>query len=455
MVGKARDGMTGICRLYGLCVAVLAVAMAVTLAPSAWAGDDDQVGTFLTPFPDNDVYQVSVFGDDFAPGLLSGLTAAFNSDARLNIQKQVTPIAGIAMLNFDAKVAALEKAIASQPFNIAIVMTGQDDRISIKGVDGKRLPIGSEAWMIEYTRRIDRLMRSFKTSSATVYWVGLPNLARSDANDLAQRINDVIRERAYLNGFKYIDAYQGFTDENGAYSAYGPDLEGAIRLLRLRDGVNFTDAGNRKLAHFVEKELRPDLIQAKANRNIPLLGADVEQATINPGNAIKTPGPFSPVAAEAKAPVAKAPPVVRARGVDGTPASSTTDTSGDQKEDNGKIVLKIVGSNGREETQTIAIVRPAIPASVVALMARREASGQRGDLLVDQIAGGLTLMSSISPAGNRDRGRLSPTQAPYFRLLVKGERLQPKPGRADDVTWPPKPATTSEARPAAEPSPPG
>ncbi|CCB63976.1 MULTISPECIES: DUF459 domain-containing protein [unclassified Hyphomicrobium] len=433
--------------------AALAVVLAALLAPLAWttdtwAADDDQVGTFLTPFPDNDVYQVSVFGDDFAPGLLSGLQVAFNSDVRLNIQKQVTPLAAIASRNFDAKVAALEKAVASQPFNIAIVMTGQDDRISIRTDDGKRLPIGSEAWLIEYTRRIDRLMRVFKTRSAAVYWVGLPNLARSDANDLAQRINDVIRERAYLNGFKYIDAYQGFTDDNGGYSAYGPDLEGAIRLLRLRDGVNFTVAGNRKLAHFVEKELRPDLIQAKQNRNIPLLGSDAEQAKINPGNAVKTPAPSSPVAANNDA--SAKTPIVRAHGVTGTPASATADASGDQKEDDGKIILKIVSGNGRAETQTIPIVRPAIPASVVALMARREASGQRGDLLVDQIAGGLTLMSSISPSGNRDRGRLSPTQAPYFRLLVKGERLQPKPGRADDLTWPPKPDTTSEAKPAMQ-----
>ncbi|MFA5955455.1 DUF459 domain-containing protein [Hyphomicrobium sp.] len=440
-------------RLLGVALAVVLAAVLATpalFAPSALAGDDDQVGTFLTPFPDNDVYQVSVFGDDFAPGLLKGLDAAFGTDARLNIQQQVTPIAGIAIPNFDAKIAGLEKAIASQSFNIAVVMTGQEDRISIKGEDGKRLPIGSEAWMIEYTRRVDRLMRVFKTRNAAVYWVGLPNLARSDANDLAQRINDVIRERAYLNGYKYIDAYQGFTDENGAYSAYGPDLEGAIRLLRLRDGVNFTDPGNRKLAHFVEKELRPDLIQAKTNRNIPLLGAEAEQDKINPGNAVKTPAPSSPVA-EGKG---SAPPVVRARGLSGTSASSTTDGSGDQKQDDGKIVLRVVGGNGREETQTIQIVRPAIPASVVALMARREASGQRGDMLVDQIAGGITLMSSISPSGNRDRGRLSPTQAPYFRLLVKGERLQPKPGRADDLTWPPKPDTTSDAKPA-EPQPRG
>jgi uncharacterized protein len=274
----------------------------------------------------------------------------------------------------------------------------------------------------------------------------LPNLARTDANDLAQRINDVIRERAYLNGYKYVDAYQGFTDENGAYSAYGPDLEGAIRLLRLRDGTNFTDAGNRKLAHFVEKELRPDLIQAKANRNIPLLGAEAEQSKINPGNAVKTPSPSSPLALGSEEDAKT--PVVRAKGYGSPAAASAGDASGDQKEDNGKIVLKTLNANGREETQTIAIVRPAIPASVVAIMARREASGQRGDLLVDQISGGLTLMSSISPSSNRDRGRLSPTQAPYFRLLVKGERLQPKPGRADDLTWPPKPDTTSDAKPA-------
>ncbi|HET6390330.1 SGNH/GDSL hydrolase family protein [Hyphomicrobium sp.] len=428
-------------------LAVIFTALAPVPGSPVQAGDDDQGLTFLTPFPDNEVYQVVVYGDRFADGLLAGLLDAFGSDVRMNIQRQVTPFSGIGLNDFDAKVANLEKTVATQPLNIAIVMVGQDDRFSFRGADGKRLPAGGEAWTAEYTRRIDRLMRAFKSKSAGVYWVGLPNVARPDANDLAQKMNDVIRERAYLNGFKYIDAYQGFTDENGAYSPYGPDLGGAIRLLRLRDGVNFTDAGNRKLAHFVEKELRPDLIQAKANRNLPLLGAEAEQAKINPDNAVKTPAPSSPVAQSPEA--SGRAPVVKGASHDGSPPSG--DGSGDQKADNGRITLKIAGPNGREETQTIEIVRPAIPASVVALMARREGSGQRGDLLVDQIAGGLTLMSSISPAGNKDRGRLSPTLAPYFRLLVKGERLQPKPGRADDVTWPPKPDTTSQSKPAETP----
>ncbi len=140
------------------------------------------------------------------------------------------------------------------------------------------------------------------------------------------------------------------------------------------------------------------------------------------------------------------PYVIKATRIDGTPPSATADPSGDQKADNGKVTLKIVGANGREENSSVEIIRPAIPASVVALMARRESSGQGGDLIVDQIAGGLTLMSSISPSGVKGHGKIAPTQAPYFRLLVKGERLTPKPGRADDTSWP-LTGSTSEAPP--------
>ena len=97
--------------------------------------------------------------------------------------------------------------------------------------------------------------------------------------------------------------------------------------------------------------------------------------------------------------------------------------------------MKVAGPNGREETLNVDIVRPAIPASVISLMTRRQVSGQMGDLLVEQIGDGITLMNSVTPMGQKAAGKLSPSQAPYFRLLVKGERLQPKPGRADDFSW--------------------
>src|SRR5262249_12488908 len=51
------------------------------------------------------------------------------------------------------------------------------------------------------------------------------------------------------------DVGDGFVDEAGKYSNYGPDYEGQVRRLRLNDGVYFTKAGAIKLARYVEQEL--------------------------------------------------------------------------------------------------------------------------------------------------------------------------------------------------------
>jgi len=76
-------------------------------------------------------------------------------------------------------------------------------------------------------------------------------------------------------------------------------------------------------------------------------------------------------------------------------------------------------------------------------------------VLVDQIPGGLTVMSSIVPPRSLDgsRRRMSPTQSPYFRVLEKGERLPPKPGRADDFTWPRPQFTATATSEGGEPPP--
>lgn len=435
---------------------ILLAAGACAVAPLGVARveafQDDGTTSFLNPFPDGEVYRMIVVGDWFADGVLEGLVEGFGTDVRLNIERKVVRFSGIMRRDFESKAATFETDLGAQQANIIVVMTGEADRVSLRNDEGRRVPIASPEWVTEYKKRVDQLMRALKRKNAGVYWVGLPTLARVDANEQAQVMNESVRERAYLNGFKYIDATAGFTDESGGYSAYGPDLEGTIRVLRAKDGVHFTAAGNRKLAHFVEKEIRRDLNQARRSRDVPLLGGEDEQSLINPDNTIKTPAPSSPVAeGAAKAGEAGATPLIKAENDTPEPAAKARSVTGDQSADNGKIALKIVGANGKEEASDIEIVRPAIPASVIALVARRESSGQQGDLLVDQIGGGVTLMTSVSPSGQQARGSLSPTQAPYFRLLVKGERLEPKPGRADDIAWPPPGNDTSDATGSVKP----
>jgi uncharacterized protein len=64
--------------------------------------------------------------------------------------------------------------------------------------------------------------------------------------------------------------WDGFVDEDGRFALSGPDFEGQIRRRRAGDGVHFTQAGARKLAHFVEREIDRWLSARAASVALPL-----------------------------------------------------------------------------------------------------------------------------------------------------------------------------------------
>lgn len=430
---------------------LVALLAALVAAPGPGAAQEDPAGTsFITPFPPNDTYNLVMIGDDLAEGLLGGAREIFQKDPRLVIRNAPLSIGGLMRRDFDQRLVGLEEDLKAEPPQIAILMMGAWDRVSVRDpATGKRLMVGTDGWRREYAARSDRLLKMLRRRNIAVYWIGLPNVRRFDANEDVQMMNSILRERAYLNGAKYVDTYAGFADENGGYSQYGPDVTGKIRLLRAGDGVYFTWEGNKKLAYFVDRELRRDITQAKADRAIPLDGNEAEQAKINPEKVDLAAPAAGSGAAAARGPEASAARIREAE----------AGGAGDQKADNGKINLRIVSENGREEVVALDIVRPAIPASVVALVTRRESPdrpSQLGESVIDQIPGGLTVMSTVALATGAGqaggRRRLSPSQSPYFRVLFKGERLPPKAGRADDASWPrPPPPPEAAYFPEADP----
>src|SRR6478672_337059 len=113
----------------------------------------------------------------------------------------------------------------------------------------------SEEWEKIYSRRIDDTIAALKSKGVPVIWVGLPPLRGARSSSDAAYLNELYRARAERAGIKYVDVWDGFVDEAGKYSNYGPDYEGQVRRLRLSDGVFFTKAGAIKLARYVEQEL--------------------------------------------------------------------------------------------------------------------------------------------------------------------------------------------------------
>jgi len=426
-----------------------AILMLLALPPAVPApAQEEPAGTsYITPFPEGDVYKLQAYGDPFAEGLLAGLSEAFAGDTRLDISRRHRALAGLARAEFDDEMKAEEAS--KETFHIGVVMLGFWDRIHMRVSSRDRLLLGSSEWREEYGKRVDRLIKTLKRKGIALYWVGLPIMRRYDVNETAQAMNDIVRERTYLNGVKFIDIQAQFADEAGNYAPYGPDISGKQRLLREADGMLFTAAGNRKLALFVEQEIKRDLNLAKNERAIPLAGNETEQKRV----AALRPRPAGEAGAGWKGTVAVASDGKSAspKAAAGAREAPVADSSNDQKADNGRITLKSIGAGGREESVTVDIPRPAIPSAVVALMTRKESSdrpSQMGDVVADDVGDGLVVLSSITPATTIGPGpsrRLAPSLSPYYQVLIKGERPVPKPGRADDFSWPrPEPEMVAE-----------
>ena len=124
----------------------------------------------------------------------------------------------------------------------------------------------SDQWEKVYIRRIDKMIAALKSRGVPVFWVGLPSIRGTRSTADAVYLNDLFRARSERAGIVYVDVWDGFVDETGKYSSYGPDYEGQIRRLRSADGVFFTGYGARKLAHYVEREIR----RFMNNRTMPV-----------------------------------------------------------------------------------------------------------------------------------------------------------------------------------------
>jgi uncharacterized protein len=156
----------------------------------------------------------------------------------------------------------------------------------------------TDQWEAAYIKRIDATIAALKSGGVPVLWVGLPAQRGPKATSDSSYLNELYRARAEKAGIVFVDVWDGFVDEQGRFSAQGPDFEGQIRRLRSADGIYFTKAGARKLAHYVEREID----RSTANRGVPVaLPIDVAPAGTKPGGPSARPlvGPVVPLTVSA------------------------------------------------------------------------------------------------------------------------------------------------------------
>lgn len=114
----------------------------------------------------------------------------------------------------------------------------------------------SEKWEELYGAKVDEVIAALRTANVPVLWVGVPAVRGAKSTADLQYLNDIFRARVEKAGFIFVNVWDGFVDERGNFMQRGPDETGQIRQLRTWDGVHFTKFGARKLAHYVERDLK-------------------------------------------------------------------------------------------------------------------------------------------------------------------------------------------------------
>jgi hypothetical protein len=211
---------------------------------------------------------VVVMGDTMAEQLSQGLADGFVTErpevAIIKKTKASTGFVRADVYDWTAQASAL---LAKDKATAILVLLGVNDRQVLRDSDGAH-EFRSERWRELYGKRVEDFLNKLKEKNVPIFVVGLPPVRSPKMSLDMAYINEILSERTRKVGGYYIDVWDGFVAENGDFMATGPALDGQTRRLRASDGVHFTKAGQRKLAHYAEREL-VRLFDSRPGRSSP------------------------------------------------------------------------------------------------------------------------------------------------------------------------------------------
>ena len=201
-----------------------------------------------------DARVILVVGDFLASGLAEGLNEFFANNPAIKVVDRAKGSSGFVrddVYNWPQEIAAL---VAAEKPAAVIVMMGSNDRQQMKVGDERETP-RSEVWTKAYELRTQALAKALAGTKVPYLWVGMPAFKPSKMTADMLAFNGIYRAAAEAYNGEFVDIWDGFVDENGAFVSTGPDVNGQPARLRGDDGINLTRGGKRKVAFYAEKPL--------------------------------------------------------------------------------------------------------------------------------------------------------------------------------------------------------
>ncbi|MFD1985951.1 DUF459 domain-containing protein [Mesorhizobium newzealandense] len=249
-----------------------------------------------------DARTVLVVGDFMASGLAEGLDTAFAENPGIRIVVRSNGSSGFVRDDFYNWPEQIKTLIETEKPAAVVVMLGSNDRQQMRVGDVREQP-RSENWTKEYERRTDALGKAIADAKVPFVWVGMPAFRVPKMTSDMLAFNDIYHQAAESHGGEFVDVWDGFVDENGAFVTSGPDMNGQPVRLRADDGINVSKAGKRKLAFYTEKPLMKILGLAAPGGVVP--------ATAPAGAPVEAPAPAAaPIVIDRTAPMLLSDPAL-------------------------------------------------------------------------------------------------------------------------------------------------
>ncbi|MBP1859093.1 SGNH/GDSL hydrolase family protein [Rhizobium herbae] len=216
--------------------------------------------------------KVLVVGDFVAGSLGDGLKTAFETTPGIIIETRANGSSGLVRDDYFNWPENLSGYIAEVKPSLVIISLGANERQQMS-IGGEKEKFRTDRWLAEYTRRTGAFATLAHSQNIPFLWVGMPPFQSTAMTADMVTLNGIFRTETEKVGGTFIDIWDGFVDEGGKFVMTGSDINGQQVRLRGSDGINLTKAGKRKLAFYVEKDIRKLLGDAAVStQDVP--GAD-------------------------------------------------------------------------------------------------------------------------------------------------------------------------------------
>ncbi len=233
-----------------------------------------------------DAKVVLVVGDFLATSLAEGLDAVFAENPKVKIVDRSKGSSGFVRLDRFDWPDKISEIIQEEKPQAVVVLIGANDRQQMRIAEARET-LRNEAWLREYTARAANFASAVYATKAPLVWVGATPFRSPKASADMLAFNEIFRKVSADVDAEFVDVWEGFVDENGAFVTHGPDVAGQQVRLRTGDGVNLTRAGERKLAFYTEKALKRllgeagRLSPANPGMNMPSAGSPGAQMPLD------------------------------------------------------------------------------------------------------------------------------------------------------------------------------